>query len=68
MSPLAMLDNVILTPHIGAMAIDAQREIGQRVVEIIDAFADANGSDAWQEKVAGVAQGYARIQGEVNRG
>lgn len=38
-SPLAGLPNVILTPHIGAMAIDAQREIGRRVVEIIDAFA-----------------------------
>jgi D-3-phosphoglycerate dehydrogenase len=67
-SPLSGLDNVILTPHIGAMAIDAQREIGQKVVETINAFANANGSDPWQGKVAGVAQGYARIQGEVNRG
>jgi D-3-phosphoglycerate dehydrogenase len=37
-SPLAGLPNVILTPHIGAMAIDAQREIGRRVIEIVDAF------------------------------
>ncbi len=36
-SPLAELPNVILTPHIGAMAIDAQRQIGERVIEIVDA-------------------------------
>jgi phosphoglycerate dehydrogenase-like enzyme len=38
-SPLARLPNVVLTPHIGAMTIDSQREIGRRVVEIIDNFA-----------------------------
>jgi len=37
-SPLAGLPNVILTPHIGAMTIDAQREIGRRVKAIIDSF------------------------------
>jgi D-3-phosphoglycerate dehydrogenase len=37
-SPLAGLQNVILTPHIGAMTRDAQREIGERVLEIIDSF------------------------------
>jgi phosphoglycerate dehydrogenase-like enzyme len=36
-SPLAELDNVILTPHIGAMTIDSQQEIGQRIIEIIEA-------------------------------
>lgn len=35
-SPLAEFDNVILTPHIGAMTIDSQREIGRRIVEIIE--------------------------------
>lgn len=35
LSPLADLPNVILTPHIGAMAVDAQREIGHIAVEII---------------------------------
>ena len=38
LSPLAGLSNVILTPHIGAMAVDAQREIGQRVVEIVRTY------------------------------
>jgi D-3-phosphoglycerate dehydrogenase / 2-oxoglutarate reductase len=37
-SPLAGLPNVVLTPHIGAMATDAQRLIGVRVVEVIGAF------------------------------
>jgi D-3-phosphoglycerate dehydrogenase len=35
---LADLPNVVLTPHIGAMASDAQRQIGARVVELVDAF------------------------------
>jgi len=33
LSPLAKLDNVILTPHIGAMTYDSQKEIGERVIE-----------------------------------
>jgi phosphoglycerate dehydrogenase-like enzyme len=37
-SPLAALPNVILTPHIGAMTVDAQRDIGRRAVAIIDSF------------------------------
>ena len=37
-SPLAELRNVVLTPHIGAMALDSQRLIGQRVIELVDAF------------------------------
>jgi phosphoglycerate dehydrogenase-like enzyme len=36
-SPLAELPNVVLTPHIGAMAWDAQRLIGERVVELLRA-------------------------------
>lgn len=37
-SPFAELDNVVLTPHIGAMALDSQRLIGDRVVELLDAY------------------------------
>lgn len=34
---LAELDNVVLTPHIGAMAVDSQRLIGDRLVQLLDA-------------------------------
>ncbi|ABA87888.1 D-3-phosphoglycerate dehydrogenase-related protein [Syntrophotalea carbinolica DSM 2380] len=37
-SPLADLPNVVLTPHIGAMTIDSQREIGRRIIDIMDDF------------------------------
>jgi D-3-phosphoglycerate dehydrogenase / 2-oxoglutarate reductase len=43
-SPLADLPNVILTPHIGAGTIDAQHEIGARVLEIVAAHEGADGS------------------------
>ncbi len=36
-SPFASLPNVVLTPHIGAMAWDSQRLIGERVVELLSA-------------------------------
>lgn len=39
---LAELPNVVLTPHIGAMALDSQRLIGERVVELVDAFHQDN--------------------------
>ncbi|CAN5763897.1 hydroxyacid dehydrogenase [soil metagenome] len=42
-SPLAELPNVILTPHIGAATIDAQREIGRLVVQIIQSFSEEQG-------------------------
>jgi len=35
-SPFNALPNVILTPHIGAMTSDSQREIGERIVSIVD--------------------------------
>jgi D-3-phosphoglycerate dehydrogenase len=37
-SPLAELPNVILTPHIGAMTIDTQREIGERILETVGQY------------------------------
>jgi D-3-phosphoglycerate dehydrogenase / 2-oxoglutarate reductase len=38
MSRFADLPSVVLTPHIGAMALDSQREIGLRILELVDAF------------------------------
>lgn len=40
-SALAGLPNVVLTPHIGAMALDSQRLIGERVVDLVGAFYQA---------------------------
>jgi D-3-phosphoglycerate dehydrogenase len=37
-SPLADLDNVILTPHMGAMAIEVQSEIGARILELVEQY------------------------------
>jgi len=42
-SPLAELPNVILSPHIGAATVDAQREIGRIVVDIVDRFSREQG-------------------------
>ena len=39
LSPLVGLSNVILTPHIGAMVVDTQRQIGRRINEVVDSFA-----------------------------
>lgn len=39
-SPLAALPNVVLTPHIGAMASDSQQRIGARVLELVEAYQD----------------------------
>jgi D-3-phosphoglycerate dehydrogenase / 2-oxoglutarate reductase len=33
--PLAVLDNVILTPHIGSSAVEAQRQIGERILQLV---------------------------------
>jgi D-3-phosphoglycerate dehydrogenase / 2-oxoglutarate reductase len=41
-SPLAKLENVILTPHIGANTIDTQYEIGQKIIEYIKSFVKNN--------------------------
>jgi phosphoglycerate dehydrogenase-like enzyme len=40
-SPLADLDNVILTPHIGAGTVDTQYQIGEQILEIIENFSES---------------------------
>ena len=37
-SPLAGLDNVILTPHIGAATHDSQREIGEIICDVVASY------------------------------
>lgn len=37
-SPLAELENVILTPHIGAGTVDTQYQIGEQILEIVAEF------------------------------
>ena len=39
-SPLADLDNVILTPHMGAMAVEVQAEIGARILHLIGEYGE----------------------------
>ena len=41
-SPLAELDNVILTPHMGAMALEVQAEIGGRIMEVVAEYDTAD--------------------------
>jgi phosphoglycerate dehydrogenase-like enzyme len=54
-SPLATLPNVVLTPHIGATTVDAQREIGREVVAIVDAAASAGEGSVMGNATAGQA-------------
>jgi D-3-phosphoglycerate dehydrogenase len=42
-SSLAGVSNVVLTPHIGAMTMDTQREIGRRIVDIVRKFSEGGG-------------------------
>jgi phosphoglycerate dehydrogenase-like enzyme len=44
-SPLAGLDNVVLTPHIGASTHDSQREIGELIVRSIETFEGGAGAE-----------------------
>jgi phosphoglycerate dehydrogenase-like enzyme len=53
-SPLADLPNVVLTPHIGAMTIDSQREIGRRIIGIVDTFAVSGSTPDGQARETGV--------------
>lgn len=46
---LASYDNVVLTPHIGAMALESQGQIGRRILGLIEAFATGNLDQAAQD-------------------
>jgi len=39
-SPFVKLPNVVLSPHIGSMTIDTQRDVGRRIIEIIESFSE----------------------------
>jgi len=51
-SCLAALPNVLLTPHIGSSTVDTQREIGERVIEIIESFAASRSEPAASQVAA----------------
>jgi D-3-phosphoglycerate dehydrogenase len=51
-SPLAQLPQVILTPHIGAMTTDTQREIGQCVIRTLEQFDERESAMARIQQVA----------------
>jgi D-3-phosphoglycerate dehydrogenase len=42
---LAEFDNVVMTPHIGGMALESQAIIGRRVIELIDAYVQGSLDD-----------------------
>ena len=50
-SPLAALPNVVLTPHIGAGTVEAQEEIGERILLHVRELSGA-GSSAPAERSA----------------
>jgi phosphoglycerate dehydrogenase-like enzyme len=45
LSPLTDLDNVILTPHIGAMVTDTQHQIGREILRLVAVFDNAELSE-----------------------
>jgi D-3-phosphoglycerate dehydrogenase / 2-oxoglutarate reductase len=53
-SPLVGLPNVVLTPHIGATTVDAQREIGREVIRLIEGH-EAESRQGRMAQVAGAA-------------
>ena len=51
-SPLASLPNVLLTPHIGAGTFDSQREIGERIIQIVESWSSRRSATRANHPVA----------------
>ncbi len=49
-SPLAGCPNVILTPHIGATVVDTMRQIGRRLLAVVDAYTAKSGIEVLEER------------------
>jgi phosphoglycerate dehydrogenase-like enzyme len=49
-SPLVDCPNVILTPHIGATVIDTQRQIGRRLLAVVDSYTENGDMNVLVEK------------------
>lgn len=67
-SPLADLPNVILTPHVGATTVDTQREIGQRIVSIVEEHARSRPSPLPAAGLPARARAPSRAQGARAQG
>jgi 2-methylisocitrate lyase-like PEP mutase family enzyme len=65
-SPLAHLENVVLTPHIGAATIDSQAEIGREVVNLI-AELEKHAESSWREATPLSWRGHGRQSGGHGR-
>ena len=66
-SPLAGLSNVLLTPHIGAATVETQEQIGVRVVEIVDAFAQRQPKASASTSTSEVSFATPEYPGEMAR-
>ena len=64
-SPLASLPNVLLTPHIGAGTFDSQREIGERILQIVESWCSREGKDQEEAHVL-TETGIAEVPGFRN--
>lgn len=55
LSPLKDLTNVILTPHIGSTTVDTYKDMGGRILKILDAFVAENSTEQLQHGMVAYA-------------
>ena len=55
LSPFKDLVNVILTPHIGSTTVDTYKDMGGRILKILDAFVAENGKEQLQHGMVAYA-------------